>query len=235
MTSAPEEFVLQLARVSKRGSRYLRGLSAADRADVLASAILWCWEHRQAFNQHEKTLEQWFADRLHEERRRWRRNGRELPTDPGSRIFTEMAQLDTPELVAEAEQLYGRTVPKHPAEGGATTRRWTAAQARLPTLQLPGRPTPAASNPDNDDRPKAPIDHEIERMLRGPRVGAKDCPPCWRCMWFMGFLPGINYEPPVIAERETRLAVSAVEAQKIQIANGIRTDHITEFDFPLET
>ena len=69
MMTPVETFVLQLARVAKRGSRHLRGLSHADRDDVIASALLWCWEHRTEFDQHEMPLEDWFSERLRAARR----------------------------------------------------------------------------------------------------------------------------------------------------------------------
>jgi hypothetical protein len=69
----------------------------------------------------------------------------------------------------------------------------------------------------------APIDLEIERLEFAPPAG-KDCPPCWRCKWFDGYLPTPNTKrrEPITVEPEIRAAVLDVEARKIQIAYGQR-------------
>jgi DNA-directed RNA polymerase specialized sigma24 family protein len=77
VTSAGEAFVIELGRVSRRASSYLRGLQRADRDDVLAAAVLWCWENRDAFTAQLTTpepmpLEKWFLTSVRRAKRAWR-------------------------------------------------------------------------------------------------------------------------------------------------------------------
>ena len=66
------------------------------------------------------------------------------------------------------------------------------------------------------------IDRKIEQLDFAPAHG-KDCPPCWRCMWFEGFLPlGKRDTRMDIADDEVRAAVSSTEGQKILIAQQVR-------------
>lgn len=68
---------------------------------------------------------------------------------------------------------------------------------------------------------KAPIDHEIEKLLSGPRVGMKDCPPCWRCMYFEGWTPNMDrYKAPTHVDPEIQQALREIEARKITIGFG---------------
>lgn len=72
-TTAAEKFVIELARVSKKGTRVLRGLSSHDKDDVIATAILDCWEHKDQFDPAAQSLERWFEDALYRARRQFKR------------------------------------------------------------------------------------------------------------------------------------------------------------------
>jgi hypothetical protein len=65
------------------------------------------------------------------------------------------------------------------------------------------------------------IDRVIAKLDLPPRHG-KECPPCWRCMWFEGFMPsGIPIRMSV-ADNEVREAVANTEARKLAIAQQVR-------------
>lgn len=72
MTSAPESFAITLGRAAGRAMRLLRGLQRADRDDILATAILWCWEHRESYNVT-VSLETWITGAIRNARQQWAR------------------------------------------------------------------------------------------------------------------------------------------------------------------
>ena len=62
----------------------------------------------------------------------------------------------------------------------------------------------------------------LEKLEFSPAAG-KDCPPCWRCMWFEGYMPAGKRETRMkIEEAEVREAVKNTEARKIEIAQQVR-------------
>ena len=64
---------------------------------------------------------------------------------------------------------------------------------------------------------------ELEQLDFAPPAG-KDCPPCWRCMWFEGFMPdGKRSTRMGIEDAEVREAVQSTEARKIEIAQRVRS------------
>jgi hypothetical protein len=72
------------------------------------------------------------------------------------------------------------------------------------------------------DKPKytrTGIDHAIETLLRRPRHARADCPPCWKCCYFAGWLPP-EYAPSAYANPEIQAAVRAIEERKIEIARS---------------
>lgn len=82
-----------------------------------------------------------------------------------------------------------------------------------PRLHVPQRLFTSAWRPD--------IDHEIEKLLSGPRVGMKDCPPCWRCMYFEGWTPNMDrYKQPTHVDPEIAEALREIERRKINIGFG---------------
>lgn len=93
---------------------------------------------------------------------------------------------------------------------GALDRETAAVSARSPYVTS-----------DSDMRSRAPIDHEIERLLRRPQHTRADCPVCWRCSYFMGLTPR-SYHTPRFADPEMQEAVRNIEARKIRIGKGER-------------
>jgi len=93
--------------------------------------------------------------------------------------------------------------------------------------------TPAAKSSDGDDddndddtvrdmSPTSWIDNAFATLDFPPQHGS-DCPPCWRCMWFEGFMPTGRRETRMkIEDAEVREAVKNTEARKIEIAQKVR-------------
>lgn len=239
MTSPVEAFVVELGRVSQRGSRYLRGLSRDDRDDVIAGALLSAWETRETYDQ-KTALEDWFSAHLREARRSLKRTDafvsverlaelvapnnteREVQMQEAATRFIETLEETEQEVV---ERLMGgerwRTIV---TELGVSGQRVKALNSKLRYLHdyLPNAvhaPKGPVGHRESDEA--APIDHEIERMLRRGATTTADCPVCWRCSWFEGLLPA-HYHPTALAEAEVSEAVRAVEARKIEIANEVR-------------
>jgi RNA polymerase sigma factor (sigma-70 family) len=73
MSSAAESFVVTLGRAAGLASyRYLRDLQPADQDDVIATALLWCWENRNTYTPN-VSLEMWFMAATRHAVRDWRR------------------------------------------------------------------------------------------------------------------------------------------------------------------
>ena len=50
----------------------------------------------------------------------------------------------------------------------------------------------------------------------------KDCPPCWRCMYFYGWLPKEELAPTGHSDPEVAAACDAINHRKIAIAGRVR-------------
>lgn len=242
--------MIALARASKRAGRYLRGLSPADREDVLSGAILWCWENKATYDPA-VALDDWFVGAIRNALRDWSRGeGRNK-----SELVTEMLSSDDPvahteaieavEAVAQAlspreQQIAELVISGHSRREIRDTLavgndEVAAIRVRLAGLRhlMPdtrhmsriirsARTLPAQDLAEGESPKAAGIDREIERLDFAPPSGA-DCPPCWKCRWFDGFLPmGTKATGMIIAEPEVRNAVAQTEARKIQIANEVR-------------
>jgi RNA polymerase sigma factor (sigma-70 family) len=259
MTSAGEVFVLQLARASRPATKFLRArnLSRDDRDDVIAAAMLWCWENRANYSLT-TTLDTWFVNAVRNAYRDWRRGE---ARDGATEIVENMGAKDDPEynvtlrdavktLAANMDEV-DRAIVSLTLDGkdqrevrealnlSRTTidRRMSKMRDTLPESAhvntiLRRVVTPATtSNYDGDETQTeqgrkegnpSGIDKEIAALEFAPPAG-KDCPPCWRCKWFEGYLPG-NHVPMrmPITEADVALAVSNTEVEKIRIANEVR-------------
>jgi DNA-directed RNA polymerase specialized sigma24 family protein len=253
MSSAAEVFALQLARASGKANKFLhsRGLTRDDRDDVIAAAILWCWENRNNYSLV-TTLDTWFVNAVRDAYRAWRRGEMRNGT---TEIVENMGSQDDPAYTVMLRDAV-KTLSKNMDEvdraivalilDGKEQREASIAlgigltqlKARLRVMrdQLPEsahkntilRRVVTAPKPDLDAtdtwahvEPSA-IDKEIAALDFPPPSG-KDCPPCWRCKWFEGYLPGAN--KPVrmeIVEPDVKAAVANTEAEKIRIANEVR-------------
>jgi RNA polymerase sigma factor (sigma-70 family) len=249
VSKVAELFVITLGRASRRARRHLRDLSAADRDDVIGAAILWCWENRSLYNPA-VPLDDWFVGAIRNARRDWARG----EAREASELVEDIASADDTLARAETEEAARKLLEAMPAQyrlplrmiaGGYTRAEIMAAgvskdaiyEARARARQL-RRLLPedteyrrvlragAREGSDNDTRSQAPIDREIEKLEFSPPQG-KECPPCWRCKWFEGYLPGAH--KPVrmpLQEPEVRFAVLDTEARKVQIAKRVRAGTI---------
>ncbi len=247
--NAPEIFTMQLARASaKKANRFLaaRGLQKADRDDVIAAAMLWCWENRANYSLT-TTLETWFMNAIRDAYKTLQRN--ELPTS--SESMDQIGGGDETYNVAAAESsakaLLDAMTPAHKVVAVMTMQGYTKddmiqrgvpeidvrnARARikqlrrlLPDLEgvrLIARTMPPASSDDTDDK-LSEIDVALEQLDFAPPAG-KDCPPCWRCCYFEGFMPAGKRDTRIdIEDLEVREAVKNTEARKIEIAQQVRS------------
>jgi RNA polymerase sigma factor (sigma-70 family) len=238
-------FVVSLARASRRARRHLRGLEKADREDILATAILWCWENRATYNPA-ILLDDWFVGAIRDARKAVERDG-ERHTFDDLLAQTSVAPDDTAWSV-ETRQAIGlifrsmderdKRIVRLSMEGmnqesiaeliGVPVRTIKRKLARIRAM-VPERENFKLSNHtapsgDSDSHHSAPrIDKEIAKLEFAPPAG-KDCPPCWRCKWFDGYVPPTNTarRAPILMEPEIRAAVLEVEARKIDIAYGLR-------------
>lgn len=251
MTSGAEQFVIALARASQRARRYLRGLAAADREDVLATAILWCWEHKTTYDPS-VALDDWFVGAIRNALRDWRRgegrNNAELvevmqaPDDPS----THAEAIEAVEAVAKAlspeEQRIAELITRghtrkeiRDVMGPMANDAVAAVRVRLRGMRdlMPdfkhvsriirsARTPAAAASADAEITKPIGIDREIARLEFTPPGGA-DCPPCWKCKYFDGYLPlGSRSTGMVIVEPEVRDAVRETELRKLAIAARVR-------------
>jgi DNA-directed RNA polymerase specialized sigma24 family protein len=245
--NAAEIFTMQLARgAAKQANKFLsaRGLQKSDRDDVIAAAMLWCWEHRDNYSLT-TTLETWFMNAIRDAYKDLRRDA--LPTADES--LDNMGGSDETYNRAAAESsakaLIGALTQSHKAVAVLTMRGYTReemiekgmskrtideAHQRIRQLRrllpdvegvrLIARTTPVSSD-DADDK-LAGIDVALEQLDFAPPAG-KDCPPCWRCQWYYGFLPSGKRDTRMdIDDREVREAVKVTEARKIEIAQQVR-------------
>jgi DNA-directed RNA polymerase specialized sigma24 family protein len=246
--TAAEVFTMQLARAAaKQANRFLstRGLQKSDRDDVIGAAMLWCWENRDKYSLT-TTLETWFMNAVRDAYKDLQRN--ELPTSEDS--MDQIGGADDTYNIAAADSsanaLIGALTPDHKEVALLTMRGYTRAEMiekglskrdideahqRIKQLRklLPdmegvrriSRTMPHTSSDDADDT-LSEIDMALERLDFAPPAG-KDCPPCWRCLWFEGFMPmGKRDTRMDIEDKEVREAVRVTEARKIDIAQQVR-------------
>ncbi len=249
MTSPAEIFVTQLARASRRANRLLSGLSRADRDDVIADAIAWCWEHREEYSLV-TSIETWFVNAVRHALERWQRgesrqraelvedlrakDDPEYNTVLADSVRTLAANMDELDRAIVKQRLHSKPNPAVASALGVglrtVERRLERMKSFIPESAHAGVMLTRAVTPPKpslDDYDYAPpsasnIDKEIEKLDLPPPHG-KDCPPCWRCKWFEGYLPGAHISVRMeIEDAEVRAAVASTEAQKIIIAQEVR-------------
>jgi len=246
--SASEVFTMQLARAAaKQANRFLaaRGLPKSDRDDVIAAAMLWCWENRAHYSLT-TTLETWFMNAIRDAYKDLRRGALPISNDSienmggGDDTFNRAAaESSARELINSLPKAH-RTVAALTARGftraevmetGVSKRTFDEAQQRIKQLRkllpdtdaarLIARTMPKASSDDADDQ-LSEIDMALEQLDFAPPAG-KDCPPCWRCMWFEGFMPAGKRDTRMdIEDVEVLAAVKNTDARKIEIAQQVR-------------
>lgn len=249
MTSAAEVFTIELARASRKANRFIRHLPRDVRDDILQAALMWCWEHRESFSLT-TSIETWFVNAVRDAYKARQRSD-ELSADFDEQLTEDTVSNDDPEwnaIVAESveelrrnmdpiDQLIVTELLDGATQEEAATKlgiRQSTVSRRLDHLRtfLPDgvhermllRRAVTEAAPESDDVESSPsaIDRELEKLDFPPEHGA-ECPPCWRCKWFEGYLPGQNKSVRVtIVEDDVRAAVARTEAEKVRIANEVR-------------
>ena len=253
MDRAEEIFTMQLARAAgKTSNKFLhaRGLQKADRNDVISAALLWCWENRDKYSLT-TTLETWFMNAVRDAYKNLTReelltSEQSISTLVGGDDTHNIAAAES-----AASALVGGLTPVDREIASLTMQGFTRremvrlgynqyvvdnAHRRIKQLRrlLPDDEvrvairsgvTPQRVNPDELDpsqHERSSIDIEIAQLDFAPPAG-KDCPPCWRCMWFEGFMPAGKRDTRMgIEDQEVREAVKNTEARKIEIAQQVR-------------
>jgi DNA-directed RNA polymerase specialized sigma24 family protein len=244
LTSPVESFVITLGRAARRHARQLRDLNEHDRDDVLASAIAWCWENRASYDPA-FSLEQWFKLALSEARSRWfgARKRKKQDAVVGAEEFNESMSAYLPDPTAaaaeariaaqdvlrkltprELKQVADRLNGDRTEYSAQLQRKMGRLRALMPRSLERQKALRAIATPDSDTvivYPQSPVDRELSKLSFHPR-GAKDCPPCWRCMWYYGFKP-VRYVQKVTvpADAEVQAAIWETERRKIEIATGV--------------
>lgn len=239
---------MQLARAAaKQANKFLsaRGLQKSDRDDVIAAAMLWCWENRDNYSLT-TTLETWFMNAVRNAYQDLQRD--ELP--PSIESMDQIGGVDDVYNIVAAESsarvLINSLTQSHRTvaimtmhgytraemiEKGISKRAIDEAHQRIKQLRrllpdvegvrLIARTMPSVSSDDADDQ-LSEIDMALEQLDFAPPAG-KDCPPCWRCMWYEGFMPAGKRDTRMdIEDKEVREAVKNTEARKIEIAQQVR-------------
>jgi DNA-directed RNA polymerase specialized sigma24 family protein len=255
MTNAAEIFALQLSRASLRANRFLRArnLSREDRNDVVAAAMLWCWENRDNYSLT-VTLELWFLGAVRDAYKAWMRGEMREATE----IVEDMGAPDDTSVRAQAlqaiEKIQRRVAEMPEIEqriAALIMRQWTQDEIRtelkidinlIPEVRrklapfaklIPDTPDTRwmirkAVSRDSDEASGelSGIDKEIASLDFPPPAG-KECPPCWRCKWFEGYMPGSNKVVRMeIVERNVKAAVLKTERRKKHIAKEVRDGNL---------
>jgi hypothetical protein len=242
-------FTMQLARAAAKGAEKflrVRRLQKSDRDDILAAALLWCWENREKYDSLTHDIDMWFLRAVRNAWESWR--AKELPTsnesieDMGGEDTTFGAvstESDAKALLQQLTEAEREVVVK--MMDGVTWRemikqgvpqpliRQTKAILQALRKDMPDTAaravlarTEASVGSDDVSSALSNIDQAIERLEFAPKAG-RDCPPCWRCMWFEGFMPaGKRSTRMDIEDPEVREAVNNTEARKIEIAQQVR-------------
>jgi hypothetical protein len=232
---------------------YKRGLQKADRDDVIYAALAWCWENRANYSLTttlETWFVNAVRDAYKKLRTKELPLSEDtLATlNRGDETYNSAAAASSAEALINALTpasksvalliLSGRT-RREMVEMGHDQYVVDSTQQRIKQLRrlLPSRDVwsavrrgPAGNGvtpqgPDSDDATDeqiAGIDREIAQLDFPPPTG-KDCPPCWRCCYFEGYMPSGKRETRMaIVDAEVREAVKSTEARKIEIAQQVR-------------
>lgn len=196
MTSPGETFVVELGRAAARGRRLIRNLQRADKDDILAAAVLWCWENRDTYT-GDMPLDIWFATSVKRALRVWR-NGEihaasvymadiPVPNETEARAAVdsaarELARLITPEqrriAILQAKGYTAREIMEKlnvDIDKVRSTRSvLRKLQELIPDAYQVTKVLRAELKQPSDDKPstfvKPTIDQELERLDR-PDLG----------------------------------------------------------------
>lgn len=229
-----------LARVSKRAMRILKRMNPQDREDVIHDALAWCWENRTNYDPS-VPLELWFLGAVKNAKRVFHRKNRDEAIAASS---IELSVPDNTVKIVEQMQLAERLVSvltdQEQKAAVMLARGYSRSEIRqrmaiddhkLTTLRrqlvplMPSRDAPRALWAARRNAVSG-LDMQLAQEIKNlefPPSHGKECPPCWRCKWFEGFLP-----PDVltvrmdVVEPDVREAIASTEARKIAIAYEVR-------------
>jgi hypothetical protein len=249
--NAQEVFVTQIARAgAAQADKFLRvrGIQKADRDDIIAAALLWCWENQAKYDPLIAQLDMWFIRAVRNAWESWRAN--ELPTSAvsvdsiggGDETYDIVAAESAASAIIRELKPVERRIAILTMQGytkseimeeGISRHEIREAREFIKRLRelLPDKAdysfvirTPSAEMSDDVTATGfSGLDKALFAALDFPPHHGKDCPPCWRCMWFEGFMPSGKLSVRlVIKDDEVRAAVEATEARKIEIAQQIR-------------
>jgi hypothetical protein len=237
----------------KTANKFLhaRGLQKSDRNDVISAALLWCWENRAKYSLT-TTLETWFMNAVRDAYKNLTRAelpgseesigaltggddthniasaesslsallGALTPVDKEIALLTMQGVTyreiwknygHPKKIIDDAHQRIKQLRRFMPESEVRSTLR-SGATSRAPNLD----------ELDESESHMSSIDIEIEQLDFAPPAG-KDCPPCYQCMYFEGFLPAGKRDTRMeIADDEVREAVENTKARKIEIAKRVR-------------
>ncbi len=231
---------------------YARGLQKADREDVISAALLWCWENRANYSLT-TTLETWFMNAVRDAYKSMTRAELPTAEESIATLSGDDDTYNIAAAESAAEVLLAALTPgdkkialltmegytrRELVERGHSRREVDEAYQRIKQLRrlLPEHETrtalrragvtkPSPSLDELDEMPQAEpsaIDVEIAQLDFAPPAG-KDCPPCWRCMWFEGYMPSARRSVRMkIEDADVREAVKNTEARKVEIAQQVR-------------
>jgi hypothetical protein len=246
--SAAEVFITQLARASaKQANGFLRarGLQSSDRDDVISAAMLWCWTNRNNYSLT-TTLETWFMNAVRDAYKSLQRGELSLSDDSienlgGGDVTYNIVEAEssvaaisagltrterriavmTMEGYTKADMLDRGVREIDIRDARSTIKRMRELLPDESNYRILIRTPSATPSDDLEDSPSS-IDIELEQLDFAPPAG-KDCPPCWRCCYFLGFLPdGKRSTRMDIVDPEVLEAVSNTESRKIEIAQQVR-------------
>ena len=100
-------------------------------------------------------------------------------------------------------------------------RRWADDEERLLDFIAPREPIRVQA-------PQVYATDDVERAIterteiEAPQKLGKECPPCWRCRWFDGWLPLREVRPMAYDDFEVTAACKAIDQRKVEIAHFVR-------------
>lgn len=229
MTRTPAEiFTIQLGRAtSRQADKFLaaRGVSRPDRDDVIAAALLWCWENRARYSLT-TTVDTWFMNAIRDAYKALRRG--ELPTSAETfeGVGTGDTTYDTAAAASAAAAIVAQLAPVERRIAYLTMKGYTKdemmdlglretdiRQARTTIKSLRALLPDASartviSHASGEYHTTSGIDRELEQLDAPPPHG-KECPPCIHCNWWE-FRYRVATAPQVAATADAEI----VEAQR---------------------
>jgi hypothetical protein len=238
-------FGVDFKRLAAAAAPYLKRVRGDLRQEILAEAICEAWAHREEFNPVETQILVWFSGYVLQVK--WRLESRRRSRVGALDRLEKILNTEDPEFAAEATQaaeqveaslvgeereaanllLAGESIKRVASAVHLTRGHVRSVQKRLRQLtDLQSTTSSVLADPrrerssDNDTRKPAKIDHDIEHLLRGPKLGTKDCPVCHACCYFEHVQPAKGFRFRRLADPILRRAVLRPAVRKRRIANS---------------